>query len=75
MDGLTVSFPYHGLSQVKQESFDWLVPGMIREKVLNVFKLLPKPVRTQLTPLPKTEFIPIPLSLILINKKPSKSKD
>ena len=54
MDGLTASFPYHGLSQVKQESFDWLVPGMIREKVLNVFKLLPKPVRTQLTPLPKT---------------------
>ena len=43
MDGLTASFPYHGLSQVKQESFDWLVPGMIREKVLNVFKLLPKP--------------------------------
>jgi len=54
MDGLTASFPYHGLSQVKQESFDWLVPGMIREKVLNVFKLLPKPIRNQLTPLPKT---------------------
>ena len=54
MDGLTATFPYHGLSQIKQESFDWLVPGMIREKVLNIFKLLPKPIRTQLTPLPKT---------------------
>ena len=39
MDGLTATFPYHGLSQIKQESFDWLVPGMIREKVLNIFKL------------------------------------
>ena len=54
MDGLTATFPYHGLSQIKQESFDWLVPGMIREKVLNIFKLFPKPIRTQLTPLPKT---------------------
>ena len=61
MDGLTASFPYHGLSQIKQESFDWLVPGMIREKVMNVFKLLPKPIRNQLSPLTKTitEFLEV----------------
>ena len=58
-DGLTASFSYSILSQIKPESFDWLVPGMIREKVTVLIKSLPKPLRSQLVPASKivTEFL------------------
>ena len=58
-DGLTVAFSYSALSQMKKESLDWLVPGMIREKVSTLIKALPKPIRTQLGPVQKvvTEFL------------------
>ena len=58
-DGLTASFSYAGLSQIKKESMDWLVPGMIREKVSTLIKAMPKPLRTQLGPVQKvvTEFL------------------
>ncbi len=58
-DGLTASFSYAGLSQIKKESMDWLVPGMIREKVSTLIKSLPKPLRTQLGPVQKvvTDFL------------------
>ena len=58
-DGLTVAFSYSALSQIKKESMDWLVPGMIREKVSTLIKAMPKPLRTQLGPVQKvvTEFL------------------
>ena len=58
-DGLTVAFPFSVLSQMKRESMDWLVPGMIREKVSVLIKAMPKPLRTQLGPVQKvvTEFL------------------
>ena len=58
-DGLTVSFSYSILSQIKPESFDWLVPGMIREKVTTIIKNLPKSIRSQLVPASQivTEFL------------------
>jgi ATP-dependent helicase HrpA len=58
-DGLTATFSYSALSRMKKESMDWLVPGMIREKVSTLIKALPKPLRTQLGPVQKvvTEFL------------------
>ena len=58
-DGLTATFSYSALSRMKKESLDWLVPGMIREKVSTLIKALPKPLRTQLGPVQKvvTEFL------------------
>jgi len=58
-DGLTASFSYSILSQIKPESFDWLVPGMIREKLMVLIKSLPKSLRSQLVPASKivTEFL------------------
>jgi ATP-dependent helicase HrpA len=50
MDGVTLSVPLALLNQVGEDSVDWLVPGMIREKVGWLMKALPKRIRTQLVP-------------------------
>jgi ATP-dependent helicase HrpA len=44
---------------VEEPAIDWLVPGMIREKVAWTMKALPKRVRTQLVPVPEhvTKFL------------------
>ncbi|MFL2981257.1 MAG: ATP-dependent RNA helicase HrpA [Methylophilaceae bacterium] len=58
-DGLTVAFSYSALGQMKKEPLEWLVPGMIREKVATLIKSLPKTIRTQLGPVQQvvTEFL------------------
>ena len=38
-DGLTATFSYSALSRMNKESMDWLVPGMIREKVSTLMLL------------------------------------
>src|SRR6185437_14564364 len=53
MDGVTMSVPLALLNQVDDGAIDWLVPGMIREKVAWTMKALPKRVRTQLVPVPE----------------------
>jgi ATP-dependent helicase HrpA len=60
-DGLSIHFPYPILSQLKPELFDWLVPGMIREKVTFMMKGLPKEFRNQCSPLQEavTEFLSV----------------
>ena len=53
LDGVTVSVPLHNLNQVGETPFDWLVPGLLREKVTWSMKALPKSIRKQLFPLPE----------------------
>jgi ATP-dependent helicase HrpA len=53
MDGVTMNVPLALLNQVDAAEIDWLVPGMIREKVGWTIKALPKRVRTQLVPVPE----------------------
>ncbi len=53
-DGLTLTVPLALLNQVDAARLSWLVPGMIREKVLLLLKALPKSVRTRLMPLPES---------------------
>ncbi len=51
-DGVTVFVPQAMVGQLCIEPFDWLVPGMLREKLIVMIKALPKPLRRQLVPVP-----------------------
>ena len=53
-DGLTVTVPLFVLNQVADARCDWLVPGMLRDKVLALLKTLPQRVRARLVPLPES---------------------
>jgi len=51
-DGLTVTVPIYALNQVSEERCDWLVPGMLKDKVLALMKSLHQRPRSRLVPLP-----------------------
>ena len=53
LDGVTINVPLALLNQVDEAALDWLVPGMVREKVAWTMKALPKRVRSQLVPVPE----------------------
>jgi ATP-dependent helicase HrpA len=53
MDGVTMNVPLALLNQVDEAAIDWLVPGMVREKVAWTMKALPKRIRTALVPVPE----------------------
>ncbi len=50
-DGLTVSVPIYALNQVADERCEWLVPGMLKDKVLALVKSLHQRPRSRLMPL------------------------
>ena len=54
-DGLTVTLPIYSLNQVNDERCEWLVPGMLADKVLVLLKALPQRPRSRLMPL--AEFV------------------
>ncbi|MDE2454994.1 MAG: ATP-dependent RNA helicase HrpA, partial [Burkholderiales bacterium] len=51
-DGVTVTVPIYALNQVHEERCEWLVPGMLRDKVLALVKSLHQRPRSRLVPLP-----------------------
>ncbi len=51
-DGVTVSVPIYALNQVSDERGEWLVPGMLKDKVLALVKSLHQKPRARLVPLP-----------------------
>ncbi len=51
-DGVTVTVPIYALNQVSEERCDWLVPGMLKDKVLGLLKTLHQRPRSRLAPLP-----------------------
>jgi ATP-dependent helicase HrpA len=51
-DGVSVTVPVALLNRVPRHRFDWLVPGMLREKCIQLVKGLPKSQRRQLVPVP-----------------------
>ncbi len=53
-DGVTVTVPIYALNQANDERCDWLVPGMLRDKVHALLKSLPQRPRSRLVPLPET---------------------
>jgi ATP-dependent helicase HrpA len=68
-DGVTVTVPIYSLNQVNEERCDWLVPGMLKDKLLALVKSLHQRPRSRLVPLPayadefiaETEFAQGPL--------------
>jgi ATP-dependent helicase HrpA len=52
-DGITVTVPIYALNQVSDERCEWLVPGMLKDKVLALVKTLHQRPRSRLVPLPE----------------------
>ncbi|MBM9537148.1 ATP-dependent RNA helicase HrpA [Desulfobulbus alkaliphilus] len=51
-DGVSVHIPRHLLPHINPLVFEWLVPGLLPEKLLLLCKRLPKQLRRRLVPLP-----------------------
>ena len=54
LDGVTLTLPLYLLNRIEAAQIDWLVPGLIREKLTLLLKSLPKDKRRPLIPLPDT---------------------
>jgi len=52
-DGVTVTVPIYALNQVSEERCEWLVPGLLKDKVLALVKSLHQRPRSRLVPLPE----------------------
>jgi ATP-dependent helicase HrpA len=52
LDGVTLRLPLYLLNRIEAAQVDWLVPGLIREKLTLLLKSLPKDKRRPLIPLP-----------------------
>jgi ATP-dependent helicase HrpA len=52
-DGLTVTVPLFVLNQVSEERAEWLVPGMLKDKIQALLKSLPQKPRSRFVPLPE----------------------
>jgi ATP-dependent helicase HrpA len=53
-DGLTVAVPLFVLNQVSDDRAEWLVPGMLKDKIQALLKSLPQRPRSRLVPLPES---------------------
>jgi len=53
-DGLTVTVPIFVLNQVNEERCEWLVPGMLKNKIQALIKTLHQRPRSRLVPLPES---------------------
>ncbi|HEZ0563407.1 TPA: DUF3418 domain-containing protein [Neisseria meningitidis] len=59
LDGVTMTVPLTVLNRLHAPSLEWLVPGMIREKIQLQIKALPKQIRRICVPVPEfiTQFL------------------
>ena len=53
-DGVTVTVPVEGLGQLTDTRLEWLVPGLLEQKVLALIRSLPKHLRRHFVPAPDT---------------------
>ena len=67
LDGVTLTVPLHLLNQLDPRRLDWLVPGMLREKVNALLRALPKHTRKLLVPVPET----VTACLVELDKRPA----
>ena len=51
-DGVTVTVPLFVLNQVNEERCEWLVPGLLKDKIHALLKSLPQKPRSRFVPLP-----------------------
>jgi len=59
LDGVTLTLPLTVLNRISPATLEWLVPGMIREKIQLQIKALPKQIRRICVPVPEfiTQFL------------------
>ncbi len=50
-DGVTVTIPLEAFESLSREVGDWVVPGLLRERVLQLLRSLPKQTRRLIAPL------------------------
>lgn len=53
-DGVTISVPAEGLAQLRTAQLEWLIPGLLEQKVTELIRALPKYLRRQFVPAPDT---------------------
>ena len=53
-DGISVQLPVELIDEIDPQIFDWLVPGLLEEKILYLLKGLPKRIRKELAPIAET---------------------
>ena len=53
-DGVTVTVPASAVSQLHPGQLEWLVPGLLEEKLIALIRSLPKRIRRGLVPAPDT---------------------
>ena len=53
-DGMSITVPLFVLNQVQDERAEWLVPGMLKDKIQALLKTLPQKPRGRLVPLPQS---------------------
>jgi ATP-dependent helicase HrpA len=53
-DGLTVTVPLFVLNQVSEDRCEWLVPGLLKDKIQALLKSLPQRPRSRFVPLPES---------------------
>ena len=51
-DGVTVTVPLYALNAASEDRCEWLVPGMLKDKLVALAKTLPQRPRSRLVPLP-----------------------
>ncbi len=51
-DGITIHIPWPILGSVREEVFEYLVPGLLKEKIYWLLKSLPKDERRKIVPIP-----------------------
>jgi len=49
-DGITLTVPVEALNQVDRQGLDWLVPGLLEQKLTALIRALPKELRRNLAP-------------------------
>ncbi len=51
-DGVSVRIPVAAIGALRHEPFEWLVPGLLRDKIVALIKSLPKQLRRHFVPAP-----------------------
>ncbi len=52
-DGVTLTLPLAQLNQIPAARMEWLVPGLMKEKLVQLIKTLPQKIRAKLVPVPE----------------------
>ena len=53
-DGATVRLPVEGVGQLDEAQTGWLVPGLMKERIIGLIRSLPKQIRRNVVPAPET---------------------